>query len=359
VDGTYQIGTLGGAASGIAGAATQTSTQVGASTLSAQASAATDALARFGVTGVSLVANAGAHADINFDIGPGYVMFGVQSDAKSENKVGVTGLVLSSGATAGAYTSSGVGGSLGGAGTGSVSGTTGVFAYARSDNKYTYENGKIVLAAEEAIGVGASAGGTGSISGSAGRLDAGATIYSPGSLGGKFAWNAGVGDGKLAIGLDLGAQIGIGGLGVNIAFTIDFAETFRAIDSGLDAMSNDPVMRTVVNEVASWFGVPPMRTPAPPPPSASQIAAKAAAEQRVKDLARLKQDFEALVILQRDTQSGMLNQLRDNPQAAADYAQAGHIQKLQREHTLLVHRAGQLGLQLAVVDGKMVFVPKT
>jgi hypothetical protein len=215
-----------------------------------------------------------------------------------------------------------------------------------------------VLKAEEAIGVGASAGGTGSISGSAGRVDAGATVYTPGSLGGKFAWNAGVGDGKLAIGIDLGAQIGIGGLGVNIAFEIDFKGTASAIDKGLTAMGNDPVFRSVANEVASWFGISPPPPPPPAPPSAEQLAARAAAEKKIKDLEQLKTDFQAVVNQHQQVQATFLNLVKTNPKAAAEYSKSNAILEAQRQHRLLVWRAGLQGFQLAVVDGKMGLVAK-
>jgi hypothetical protein len=70
-------------------------------------------------------------------------------------------------------------------------------------------------------GVGASTGVSGGVSGEGGAVQGGATVYSPGSIGGNFTVGAGYSNGVIEVSLDLGAQLGIGGLELKLNFGID------------------------------------------------------------------------------------------------------------------------------------------
>ena len=82
----------------------------------------------------------------------------------------------------------GLSGSAGALGTGTADATAAVFATVGAEQTAAFKDGKIVTKLETTVGVGASAGVHGGLSGSTGSIDVGATIYSPGSLGGKLNW---------------------------------------------------------------------------------------------------------------------------------------------------------------------------
>ncbi|HEY8360358.1 MAG TPA: hypothetical protein VIL30_23120, partial [Ramlibacter sp.] len=137
--GSVEIGRTGGSAGGRAQAVVEASTGLGNAQLSGQAGTAAEALVKFGVTGVKATASAGAHADARIDSGPGFVTAGVQANVEAEFEAGREGAKLAAEAIAGATTQGGAGGNIG-IGDGKADATVSVFAYARSDNEWTFKD---------------------------------------------------------------------------------------------------------------------------------------------------------------------------------------------------------------------------
>jgi len=193
----------------------------GAVTVDAQASGVATALAKFGVTGVTVSATADGHVDISISSGPADASVGAQGEAGVDMKIGRTGVKIDADATVGAYASGGVHGGLGGGLDGNVNLTTGTFAYATTSYNYGITNGVLTMTTGAHAGVGTSAGVTGGFSGEAASIAGGATVYSPGVVGGNFSVGAGYSNGVVSFSLDLGAQIGIGGLDLKLNFGVD------------------------------------------------------------------------------------------------------------------------------------------
>lgn len=247
----FVVGTESDATSASAGGSaqgtTETSTQLGDAEVSVQASGYVAALAKAGITGVTVQVTAGAQVDINFQVGPGFVTVGAQADAMATATAGVTGVKLATEARAGAYASGGASGDLGGGATGEASVTTEAFVYASTESTLLFEDGKLKVKTEQMAGAGASVGGQAGVSGEAGSVNAGATLYTPGIVGGSFSIGGGYSDGKLSVEVDIGAAIGIGGLGISFDFSIDLGKigkTFSCMFGG----SCGPSQREIVNQ---------------------------------------------------------------------------------------------------------------
>jgi filamentous hemagglutinin family protein len=247
--------------SAAAGGAAGAELASGAVTVDTQASGVATALARFGVSGVTVSATAEGHVDISISSGPVDASVGAQAEAGVEMKVGRAGVKIEADATVGAYASGTVSGSLGGGLDGSVNMTTGTFAYATTSYQYGITNGVLTMTTGAHAGTGVSAGVMGGFSGQAASVAGGATVYSPGVVGGNFSVGGGYSNGVVSFSLDLGAQIGIGGVDLQLNFGVDvgkvggvFSSLFhgsgpsiyqrqRDADSHALELKNDPAAR--------------------------------------------------------------------------------------------------------------------
>jgi hypothetical protein len=207
--------------SAAAGGAAETDLASGTVDVNAQASGVATALASFGVSGVTVSATAEGHVDITISSGPVDASVGAQAETGVQMKIGRTGVKIEADATAGAYASGGVHGGLGAGLDGNVNLTSGTFAYATTSYNYGITNGVLTMTTGAHAGVGASTGVSGGVSGEGGAVQGGATVYSPGSVGGNFTVGAGYSNGVIEVSLDLGAQLGIGGLELKLNFGID------------------------------------------------------------------------------------------------------------------------------------------
>lgn len=376
--------TSGGASGAVTGAVT-TGVSAGGVNVSAQASGYANALATYGVTGITVNAATGGHVDVMIQVGPGHVMYGLQADARVEAEVGKGGAKLSAESKAGVYAQLGVAGSLGDAGDGRLSTTSGVFVYARTDNEATAKDGKVKVKIEGAVGVGASAGVDGGISGRVGSVNTGVTVYTPGSLGGNFDWTAGLSNGALKVGLDLGAQIGIGGLGLKLEFSLDamgFAGTVAKSEYGkfvtnlagitvgpkLDryafapnalehasSLASDPAARfAFLTQNPSWKDYSSNSSSSTPALTASQTAN----QNFFNEYQALVTKTADLLIKQNEVQNKFLTLLKTDPQAAIEYSHSGAINAAAKAQSSLEFEADQLGVSLAVQNGKPTFVNK-
>lgn len=381
------LGSTGGSVGAAAGGSVTTGANLGAANFSANASGATDALLTFGVSGVALRATAGGHVDVMMTVGPGYVMYGLQGDAAVNASLGTSGAALSAQAVAGIYEKAGIAGSLGSAGSGSADATVGTFVFATAQGAATYKDGKVVTKLESSVGAGASAGGHAGISGSTGNLDVGATVYTPGSLGGEFAWTGGVSGSALTVGLDLGAKIGIGGLALSINFTVDPLAMVSAIGNssaslaiaGAMGMSTAPINNRVgtdqwrANENASGLANNPaaryaylMQNPDWGKYSTNDSASTKELNTAYASNAKFMSDYQSLlsstvsaIKIQADTQVKFLDLLKTDPKAAVAFAHAGGISQAAGAQNSVIYEASRLGLQMAVVNGQPTFVNKS
>ncbi len=378
-DGTS--GRVAGAASAVAGA----DVQIGPVNLSTQASGAASALLSYGVTGVTLRANAGSHIDVMMQVGPGYVMAGLQADAAVEGTVGPTSASLAAQVKVGASASAGASGSLGnGVGDGHLSTTATSFAIARTDYTLGVKDSKLQQSLDLVIGSGVSAGARGGISGSTGAVDAGVTVYSPGSLGAKLDINAGIKNGALTVGLDIGAQIGIAGLGLSLSFSIDpmaFAGTIansafgKAVLSAFgidpnprkiaewpprmlgaaDALKNDPVARfKYLSEHPDWKDYSTNSSSSTQKDTDSYLANAGFYNAYQGLLERTA----SMITKQAEVQARFMELLKTDPAAAIEYSRSGELAQMKMAQIDLSSDARKLGVQLAVTDGKVSFVSR-
>lgn len=374
-------GRVEGAASGVVGA----DVQVGPVNLSAQASGAASALLTYGVTGVTLRADAGSHIDVMMQVGPGYVMAGLQADAAMEGTIGPTGASLAAQVKVGASASTGASGSLGdGVGDGHLSTTVTSFAIARTDYAVGLKDKELQQSLDLVIGSGVSAGARGGISGSTGSIDAGVTVYSPGSLGAKLDITAGIKNGALTVGFDIGAQIGIAGLGLSFSFSIDpmaFAGAIadsafgkavlgafgidttpmprnewppRVLDQG-EALKHDPVARfKYLSEHPDW--------------KKYNTNGSSSTDQNTStyyDTVGFYNGYQslldrttALINKQTEVQARFMELLKTDPAAAIEYSRSGELAQMKRAQSDLNYDATRMGVQLAVTDGKVAFVSR-
>jgi hypothetical protein len=244
-----------------AGGAADADLVSGPVTVDAQASGVATALASFGVSGVTVSATADGHVDITISSGPVDASVGAQAETGVDMKIGRNGVKIDADATVGAFAGGGVHGGLGGGLDGNVNLTTGTFAYATTTYNYGITNGVLTMTTGAHAGVGTSAGVTGGFSGEGASIEGGATVYSPGVVGGNFTVGAGYSNGVVSFSLDLGAQIGIGGIDLKLNFGVDVgkvADLFsdlahgggpdiyqrqRDADSHALSLANDPAGR--------------------------------------------------------------------------------------------------------------------
>lgn len=182
------------------------------------------ALAEYGVTGVRLRADAGIA--VEYQIGKGYVEVGAEARARAD--VGPTG--ISGAARVGAKAGGGVEGSLGGGVDGSASGHAGVVAVAEGKAGLVYENGAFALGSKSRVGAGASVGARGGLSWDGGSVDAGVTVYSPGTIGQNFSFGAGFSSGVLTLNATIGLSLGFGGFELDLGFSIDLSAGQEAFE---------------------------------------------------------------------------------------------------------------------------------
>lgn len=363
--GLTSVGVSGAAAAGAEGGASLGDN----ASISAQAQATIDALAKVGITGVTVTANASVHSDVELNFGPGYAAVGVQGDASVNITISRTGAHIVADASAGVNADVGVSDHVGGVGTVSGNVGAGAFVYARSDTQYGYANGRVTTTVDESVGVGARIGASGGVSGSVGSVEAGATLYSPGSVGIGFSWTGGYSDGAVTVGFDLGAKLGIGGLDLKLNFTIDPMAGMNAIanssfaswlfsafggstyderetetnenNHGAD-LKNDPVTRfAFLKSHTNW-----------------QNAYKDQTDNKAfyANYQALLDRTAAVTKREADAQATFLDLLKTDPAKAVAYAHAGNLAQLNGAENDLTNNAKDMGVQLAVKDGKLAYV---
>lgn len=371
------IGSTGVRASAGAAGVVTADVDVGPANLSGQASGSVDAMARVGPTGITLQANANAHADVTVRLGDAYLTYGAQADGQLTAKLGRNGAQLSAEARAAAYEQLGIDTSISDVGDLSASGTTAGFATASAEGRMTYEDGRLVQRLETEIGVGLSAGGAFGLSGSAGRVDAGATVYSPGSLGAAVNWSGGYSDGMLSLGIDIGAKIGLGGLQIKLDVAIDVSTPV--------AMFTD-----IGNSFMASFGPRP-RPPAPdnwdyavyrahqlakdPVARYAYLKLNPTATERKKgqehndqeaisnanflrNYERVVSDANALLNDQRNAQQQLLALLKTDPQKAIEMTHSGVFANLASRQRMVLSNANSVGVKLQVHNGTVGLVNK-
>jgi filamentous hemagglutinin family protein len=368
------VGLVGSTVVGGASGVTGTNNNLGGGVdLSTQASGEATGLVKWGVKGLTLTATADAHVDVELQFGPGYVEFGAQADSSANALFTGSGATLTLNAQAQATAQTGVSGDLGDGATGAAEVNVGLLALAHTQENAGFEDDKLNGTVNERIGVGFTAGGGGSVSGAAGSVGAGATVYSPGMVGAQASTQMGLSGGDLTVALDFGAELGFGGFELKTNFSIN-----------LEAIGKD---------VAHLFGFS-TSGPPPAPPSPSQVLSKDASNymdpvarmnylnqnkewmnptaQDLKDpttsveyaSAKAFYDGYNALMLQTTTllqqeqqiQTQMLTLLKTDPAGAVALAHGGLLLTLQIQETQLVQQGKALGVALAVKDGQLTYV---
>jgi hypothetical protein len=372
--GTTAVASSKDANAGASGTTTAT-TAVGDAELSGNASGSTQALAKFGITGVSVAAGAEGHTDVMVTIGDGYVTYGVQGDVMAQAKAGPTGVKASAEALAQTDVKGGAEGSLHGAGTGNVSATVATFALAKSTNEYglKLQEGKFVVSSKNTVGVGASIGATAGISGSGGSVSIGTTVYSPGTLGGTFSATAGYSGGKISVGLNLGAEIGIGGLDVNIAFSVDadkvvnglatFGEKtagfigYKILEGNEEPGPNELVTNgNAIGDAAARYAY---FVAHPDWAKAQHDVYGEDYQEAVKftnGYRALLEDTARLISDEAANRAKFLDLLKTDPAAAVEFSHSSNFaERAKQTERDLLSRATAYGVALQVVEGKLAY----
>ena len=244
--GAASISLTGANASGSASASATASVNLGGDAqLTATASAGASGSASAGPTGFDAQGSASADASVTLQVGPGTLTYGYAADADGEAKVGPTGLSGNASVSATVYESAGVGGSAGPLGDGTLSTTATVGAFAHAEGTAGYSDGEISQTLQTFDGVGANANVGGGLSGSAGSIDASATVYTPGSIGGELQYSTGYTNGALALSMDVGIDTFLFG-GINVSFSLSFDPV-----SVIDSIGNS----STFNKIAGAFGM--------------------------------------------------------------------------------------------------------
>jgi filamentous hemagglutinin family protein len=237
--------------------------------VSLDSSAAVYALAKVGVTGVTLSVGADAHVDVKMTVGAGYVEYGAQADAEAKLSADRKGLQLGASVIIAAVGQAGVAGSIGAAGTGSIDVTNSTFVYAKTDLAATFKDGKVTTTESFQYGSGVSVGTELGLSGKVGSVDAGVTVYSPGSVGVQFNYTAGYSDGALSVSLGYGAEALFGGFGGTLSFSLNIGAEVRTV-SDFATKTID----SVGNTIEGWLHL--NDSPPPPPqPTPDDLAERA------------------------------------------------------------------------------------
>jgi len=302
-----------------AGAGASATAHFGDVDLTASARATSEALAKVGAGNIKVQARADGRVEVRVESGPGTAYAGAGASAEGGLELSRTGLTIGGEAKAGLDGGGGASGSLGAVGDGSIDANIGVFAYARSETKYGYKDGKITAGFDQAVGVGTSVGFNTGLSGSVGSIGGGATLYSPGSLAAKFDIGGGLEGDQLQVSINLGLAIGIGGLGLDFDFSVDVGW---------------------VNDALCFVGVCSSPSP-PPPPTPDQV---------------LMQRLSNLIETQNKVQAKLLNLLSTDPQAAAAYLNSSEYRNARDELGRILWQADHEGYKLINDGGSLKFV---
>jgi len=160
-------------------------------------------------------------------------------------KIGPTGLSAESSAKLSAELGVAVKGAIGNGFDGKFSTVAELQAAVQANSKIGLIDGAITFAQEASIGGGTSIVILTGLSSSAGSVDIGAGVYSPGSFGGKFQVASGYKDGSVSLGFDLGAKLGIGGVALKFNFSIDIDNAYSKLTDANLALTAMLTMRSV------------------------------------------------------------------------------------------------------------------
>ncbi|OUM93149.1 MAG: hypothetical protein BAA04_02310 [Firmicutes bacterium ZCTH02-B6] len=194
-------------------------------------------LASYGITGVRL--EAGAGVEVVFDLGAGYVRVGADSGAMARADLGTSSVSATAEASVGTSVGGGVEGGLGNGVTGSLGAELGAMAQARAKVAYGFKDGKLKLGHEAKAGAGLEFGLQGGIDLGGMEYDVGVTVYSPGVFANDVAFGFGVSDGKVTLAVKGGIALGIGGISISIAITIDL-EALQGMGCSIGLVSCPP-----------------------------------------------------------------------------------------------------------------------
>jgi hypothetical protein len=343
--------------SAAAGGAVDTDLVSGAVTVDTQASGVATALAKFGVTGVTVSATADGHVDVTISSGPVDASVGAQGEVGVDMKIGRTGVKIDADATVGAFAGGGAHGGLGGGLDGNVNLTTGTFAYATTTYNYGITNGVLTMTTGAHAGVGTSAGVSGGFSGEAASIQGGATVYSPGVVGGNFSVGAGYSNGVVSFSLDIGAQIGIGGLDLRLNFGVDVGkvgdvfsglargggpsiyERQREADSHALGLKNDPAARfAYLNGNTDWNH------------DNDGTRENAVFLQQYKDMLNAT---TKMVTDQQNWQKTFINLLQTDSAKAVEFSR--NKPDFTSQYWDVQRQASRLGVKMRVDDGQLVY----
>jgi len=247
------------------GTSTGTETDAGGVTIGAEAN--TGAVAGCNVLGCK--ASADAHAEASVELSADDKLK-LEADAYAKVKAGLSlsGVELS--AKTVAQLAVEVAGSHGAGGAGDVnySVIAAAVAGAQAKGVASWDDGlKLVTGIQ--TGVGVTVGASGGLSGDVGSISATPSITSPGSFGGQFEFSPGYSDGVLSVSMNLGAQIGLGGLNLNIDVSINLGAVSDFFKNALDdrtvyeksldyanTLDDDPLQQIAYLESTSAWNMP-------------------------------------------------------------------------------------------------------
>lgn len=227
---TSSAGTTNYSAKAEASASAGTDTSVGGVTIGTEANAGATA----GCNPIGCTAGANAHAETYAELSADDKLK-LEADAYAKLKAGLStsGVELSAKTVAQAAVEVAGSHDAGAAGDINYSVIGAAVAGAQAKGVASWDDGpKIVTGIQ--TGVGVSGGVSTGISGEVGSISAAPSIYSPGSFGGQFAFSPGYSDGVLSVSMNLGAQIGLGGLNLTLNVSLDLGAVSDFFNSWKD-----------------------------------------------------------------------------------------------------------------------------
>lgn len=285
----------------------------------------------------------------------------IQAEVAAEASAGLSRKGLKAGVTAIATAGVGVEGerTIDGAGDLSYGASTNVVAGAQATAIAGYSDGKVGVSTGAQAGVGVTASTNVALAGEVGGVSASPSISSPGSFGGQFKFEPGYSDGVLSVSMNLGAQIGLGGLNLNIDLSLNLGSVADFFDTNktpkwqksrdiAESLSSDPLRQIAyLKSTGDWRG---------------QWDVKERYQQKIDAYDALINEIPKALQASADLQNRILTLMTTNPAAAVELVRSqtkfngmyNQYDAIGTENFSRVNElSSELGIGVIYKDGKM------
>ncbi len=322
--------------------------------------ASADAEATAECSGIGCKAKVTAGVEVEHELSDSEKL-AAEARASAEARAGLsrTGFKLAGTATAKAGV--GVEGerTLDGAGDLSYGGSIDAVAGAQATATAGYKDGKVGFTTGGQVGAGFTASTNVGLAGDVGSVSASPSISSPGSFGGQFKFEPGYSDGVLSVSMNLGAQIGLGGLNLNIDLSLNLGAVADFFDTNkkprreksrdiAESLSSDPLGQIAyLKSTDDWRG---------------QWDVKGPYQAKIDKYDALVNEIPKALQASADLQNRILTLMATDPAAAVELVRSGtKLNGMTNRYDAIgesiFDRVDSLGLELGIGvinnDGKM------